>query len=1115
MFIAGLAAMPFTGFGQRYNFNTYTIANGLPNNQINDVRQDKAGRLWVATMNGACWFDGQNFNRFEQENPASNNPVKSIYEDKNGSIWLSVLRNGVAVFNGTQTKFYTIDDGLLSNNVSAVVQDHTGNYWIGTADGLSKFDGTRFISYTILKGVVNNEITCLTVDKKGNIWIGTRGGISKYDGRIFTNYTVKEGLSGNLIYSISEFKDGKIWIGTSDGISVFDGKKFSNPNISYGVTSSKVTGILEDYKNNKWFCTYGSGICQISEGQYNTLTTDEGLSDNNVQCISEDREGNLWLGTTKGLCRYSGGRFVTFTTDDGLSDNRILSVYNDNLNRTWFGIVNGGLNYFDQGRVHSPLAAASLNKSTIWCITQDAGNNYWFGTTNGPAMMNATMEELLFPFDLFRNKITYTILSNKNGSLWFGTDRGIYVYEHKTFRVINKLQGLDNDNIRALYQDDKGIVWIGTMQGLYFMNGNKAINFNSLMQIPKAPITSITQDNLHNIIFTTYDFGLYIFSKTKRTKAFTHIDNSSGLTNNRILFSVCDNNYVWLGTSQGIDRIDWNTYLKREFVNNTHFDKSNGYFGVESNSAVIDKSGFIWFATVNGAVRYNPNSGYSKTILPIIKMNSITAYMREVDWQGQGYAVDSTTGIPIKPMLKYGLNNLNFNFTGIYLAAPDEVKYRWKLNGFDDYWLPNTRLNTANYSNLPPGDYTFTVQATANNRDWSPPYEYAFQIKAPVWRTNFFYFMYAIVAVGAVLLLMKLRTRSLRKAQLALRQKINERTRELKEKNMELAKLSLVASETGNAVMIFDNSFTLEWVNEGFTRLTGLTKNELVKIKGNKLQQISFYDNIDNVLKDSIREKKSFVYEAMITDKHGEKFWTSSTLTPVFNERGDLKNIVIVDTDISLHKRMEEQIRESLEEKGSLLKEIHHRVKNNLQIIISLFNLQSSYIHDRSSHKILKEGQDRIRSMALIHERFYQSDGTSRIDFDDYMKRLCETIFQSNGVKQEKIKLVIEAEKISLDIDTAVPCGLIINELVSNSIKHAFNMAGGEIYVGFNRNSKNNYVLTVKDNGTGLPESIDFKNAETLGIQLVNALSEQIEGELTVENNNGFQVKIEFKPSQH
>ena len=152
--------------------------------------------------------------------------------------------------------------------------------------------------------------------------------------------------------------------------------------------------------------------------------------------------------------------------------------------------------------------------------------------------------------------------------------------------------------------------------------------------------------------------------------------------------------------------------------------------------------------------------------------------------------------------------------------------------------------------------------------------------------------------------------------------------------------------------------------------------------------------------------------------------------------------------------------------------------------------------------------------MALIHERFYQSEGMTRIDFDEYINRLCETLVHSSGNSSPEITLLVNAEKISLDIDTAVPCGLIINEIVSNAVKYAFKgKEKGIIKVSFKK-LNDQYELTISDNGIGLPAQFDFENADTLGVQLVNALVSQIEGTLSIKNENGLTVQIKFKP-QH
>ncbi|HQV00594.1 MAG TPA: histidine kinase dimerization/phosphoacceptor domain -containing protein, partial [Bacteroidia bacterium] len=366
--------------------------------------------------------------------------------------------------------------------------------------------------------------------------------------------------------------------------------------------------------------------------------------------------------------------------------------------------------------------------------------------------------------------------------------------------------------------------------------------------------------------------------------------------------------------------------------------------------------------------------------------------------------------------------------------------------------------------------------------------------------------------VGLIYSFLKHRTKNLENSKNALSQKVIERTRELNRTNLELSKISLVASETSNAVLIFNSDLILEYANAGFTKMTGYQIDEFVKLRGNSIYKITYFEKIENLITEALRDRKSMQYESMITRKDGSKIWSATTLTPIFNSSGNLKNIVLIDTDIDSIKQIEQQLMQSFEERGLLLKEIHHRVKNNLQIIISLFNLQSNFIDDAVALKALREGQNRIKSMALVHERFYQSEGLSKIDFDVYIHRLAETLFGSYNISSEKIKLNIEAEKISLDIDTAIPCGLILNELINNSIKHAFNEnQQGEIIVQFYSLNEQTCRLVIGDNGKGMDADFDFENAETLGMQLITALTQQIDGKLNIEHTNGLKFIIDFK----
>ncbi len=220
----------------------------------------------------------------------------------------------------------------------------------------------------------------------------------------------------------------------------------------------------------------------------------------------------------------------------------------------------------------------------------------------------------------------------------------------------------------------------------------------------------------------------------------------------------------------------------------------------------------------------------------------------------------------------------------------------------------------------------------------------------------------------------------------------------------------------------------------------------------------------------------------------------------------DLRN------EITERKRAEEKINISLQEKVVLLREIHHRVKNNLQVISSLLNLQSGYIEDKKSLEIFRESQTRVRSMALIHEKLYQSKDLNKIEFSEYIESLIKDLFKSYNIESSRITLKSKMEGIYFEIDTAILCGLIINELVSNSLKHAFpENRKGEIYIELNQNSVNNkYTLIIKDNGIGFPSNVDFRKTESLGLQLVTTLSEQLGGTIELNKNGFTEFKIEF-----
>jgi len=243
--------------------------------------------------------------------------------------------------------------------------------------------------------------------------------------------------------------------------------------------------------------------------------------------------------------------------------------------------------------------------------------------------------------------------------------------------------------------------------------------------------------------------------------------------------------------------------------------------------------------------------------------------------------------------------------------------------------------------------------------------------------------------------------------------------------------------------------------------------------------------------------------------KDGTEFPVEISLSPMPSEKGTLITSII--RDITERRRAEEYLQESLREKEALLKEIHHRVKNNLQVTSSLLKLQSDFIVDPKAKELFIESQNRIQSMALVHEKLYGSKDLSRINFAEYLESLAHLLFRSFAVDPNKIHLVCTKSHLFMSIETAVPCGLIINELVSNCLKHAFPEGKeGTISVNIKKLENNNIMMSVTDNGIGLPDNFSFENTETLGIRLVQTLVKQIEGQIEFKSDHGATFTVIF-----
>lgn len=310
------------------------------------------------------------------------------------------------------------------------------------------------------------------------------------------------------------------------------------------------------------------------------------------------------------------------------------------------------------------------------------------------------------------------------------------------------------------------------------------------------------------------------------------------------------------------------------------------------------------------------------------------------------------------------------------------------------------------------------------------------------------------------------------------------------------------------AIIITDNKGIIIDANQAFSKISLYTIDEII----GQYSYLMVPEKYRKELYIIFENEYQYPYELQLNRKDGKEVTVEIRVRKTSYHGKSVRVTVI--RDISSYKEAEEQIRKALKEKEILLKEIHHRVKNNLQIVSSLLYLQSKYVEDEKSLEVFRESQNRIKSMAFIHEKLYQSKNFDKVDFSDYVSNLLKNLFYSYGLK-DQIKAEINTENIMLNMNYAIPCGLIISELIANSIKYAFpedkiKYSNKKINVSL-KNENELFLLSVSDNGQGLSENIDISKTETLGLQLVQLLTAQMNGNLEIKNNNGLTFKISFK----
>ncbi|MBL7891535.1 MAG: PAS domain-containing protein [Bacteroidia bacterium] len=928
------------GFSQLYNFHTYTVEDGLSQSQVRALFQSKSGNLWIGTSSGGITkYNGKKYFNYTSVNGLADNEVTSIVGDKWGNVWIGTVQ-GLSRYNGQEFKNFSTKNGMVNNQVNVLCADTFGNIWAGTDDGLciliptdSTHSFYKFSNYFLKDGLPDSKITALFADRKGKMWIGTEKGLAKADkapnsrNYTFTSITENDGLASNIINDIAQDQNGYMWFATSKGVSKLISKanekyKLLNYSPKNGLLTDKINSITADTKGSIWLCC-DIGVTRIlfenntSDLQVINYTEKSGLVEGAINTSLEDREGNIWFGAENGLTRYSGSRFVTYTKEHGLMNNVVWSIVGDKDGNLLVG-TEEGLSQLeltgDTGHFISYTRKYNLNKEATTALFQDRENNLWIGTEHVIKM--TPQKSGGYSLTEFRNKDffegpIYNILEDSKGNIWFATSNGLVSYDGTDFKKYTRGEGLPDNRVLSLMEDRKGTLWVGTEKGLCSFDGKGFTKFGSFTGL-KLQVASMVEDESGNLWLGSFSGGgLTRFDGQN----YTNISEADGLISNTVYLLIVDNSgALWVGTNKGLDLFDINYYNRSDSIRIRHFSKNEGFTGIECNrnSVYKDYSGKIWFGTVKGVVMYNPKEDVHNTIPPITQITGVRLFNKEdIDWSKYSDSINPENNLPERLVVPYDQNFFTFNFLGISLTNPENVRYRYKLEGFSDEWSEPTAETTVPFPNLPHGRYSFYVIACNNEGVWNKePVKFSFIVTPPFWKTTWFYISCVIISAIGIWAFISWRTNQLQKAKKILENKIIERTRELHEKNIELEKLSIVARETVNAIAIATPSGEIEWVNESFTRMTGYTLRDLKDDKGSSVYQASHNPILKKIILDCVSSKQSKMYELLNQTKDGKQIWIHTTLTPIFDENGRVKKLVFIDTDITESKQAEEIIRQ-------------------------------------------------------------------------------------------------------------------------------------------------------------------------------------------------------------
>ncbi len=748
----------------QYVREQWTAETGFPVGAVNGIAQTADGYLWIGTDKGLLRFDGFNFRpiSFTSITAASNVPILQLLTDAGGKLW--IRPQGAYLVSQKDGKFESVRYGLPA--ITALSEDNHGGVLV-SGIGQGTF---RFTADDVQKlGPSSPPVISMAETGDGKVWLGTLG-----DGLFFLTggraTQVNAGLRDRKINCLLAIGSDELWVGTGTGLYRGNGKDFRRIELPSFLGIVQVLSLLRDRDSNIWVGTT-RGLLRINAEGILFSDENELRGDGGINVMFEDREGNLWIGGGRGLGRIRDSTFVTYSF---VSDRRMEHygpVYVDPEGRTWVAPAQGGLYVLQNGRIQS---VTSIPRNEVVYSISGRTDVVWVGRQRGGLtrlrFRNGAIESQSYTEanGLAQNS-AYAVYESRDGCVWAGTlTGGVSKFKNGHFTTYTTTNGLASNTVSAILETRDGAMWFATPSGLSSFSNGQWRTYTKVEGLPSPEVNSLFEDS-SGTLWSGTSAGLAFFVSNR----FQVPHESPDVLREQIAGMAQDKSgRFWIATSDHVLRVPRDKLLSGvvKAVDVRVYDQADGLESTEgvkrSRSVVSDSTGRIWFSLSRGLSVVNPSQINDNSVPALPHIEAITADNNAVNLAGP-------VRIPPSP------RRITFEYTGLSLAVPGRIRFRYFLEDFDTSWSPPVAAREAVYTNLGPGSYRFRLVASNSEGLWNgPETEIALKVAPAYYQTYWFRFSCMAVFLGILAAAYQLRLRQLsRDFNLRLEERVAERTR--------------------------------------------------------------------------------------------------------------------------------------------------------------------------------------------------------------------------------------------------------------------------------------------------------------------------------------------------